>query len=130
MQQRQNKPDPRMALEQARMQQQGQLDQQRMSMQAQVDQNRQEYEARQHQSKIQQDAQLAQLREHYEAQEHMRDVQFQQWKAGLDAAVKIEVANILSKSKLQDAATAMAPGMVAGDMIPQQQTMPPDGMGA
>lgn len=133
MQERQNKPDPKMAVEQSKLQQRGQFEQQKMAMQAQVDQNRQEYEARQHQAKIEQDAQLEQLRAKYDAMEHARDVEFQRWKAGLDAAVKIEVANIASKAKLQDQATMVAPVVAASEMqggAPMdQQMMPPEGMG-
>ena len=157
MQQAKQGGDPRAAAEMAKITQQGVLERERMQNQMQVDQNRQEMEAQQHQARLAQEAQLARfeamLKAHAEQQAAARDIEFQRWKAELDAAVKIQTANISSRAKVQDAATMAATGeiasevtqdgmhqmpdgsMMAGDMggMPNgapmdQQTMPPDGM--
>lgn len=49
------------------------------------------------------------------AREQMR-IEFDRWKAELDAAVKIEVANISSKAKMQDGATAAAEGEIVEEV--------------
>lgn len=105
-----------MQLEQAKLQQQAQLEQARMQMQAEVDRNRQQVEAQQHQMKVQQDAQLEQVKAQFEQQKHLADMEFQRWKAELDAAVKIETANIMSKAKVQNAATETATNEIASDV--------------
>lgn len=153
--QAQSQGDPKMAIEAQKVQQQGALEQQRMTMQAEVDRNRQEMEARQHAAKLEKEAQLEQFKAMLKAQqdqaEAAMDIRFQRWKAELDAAVRVEVANIASKAKVIDAATATATGEIASevtqegmpmqgmqpgmgemggmqDMPMDQQTMPPDGM--
>jgi hypothetical protein len=78
-------------------------------MQAEVDTNRQRVEAEQQTLKIQHEAQLNALRMQMEGD-------FQRWKAELDAAVKIQVANIGSKAKLNDAATQAATAEIAQDV--------------
>lgn len=93
-----------------------QLEQQRMQMQAQVDNNRQASEAQQHALKVQNEAELAQLQAQYADQAHARDMEFQRWKAELDAATKIEVAKISSKAKVDDAATQTATREVAAEV--------------
>lgn len=117
------KPDPEQIkaesaqkIEQIKAQAHGQVEQAKMQMQAQVDNNRQVAEAQQHQLKIQAEGQLEQLKAQYQDQQHAREMEFQRWKAELDAATKIEVANISSKAKLQDAATKAAEGEVAADV--------------
>lgn len=85
-----------------------QLEQVRARMQAEVDNNRQASEAQQQALKIQHEAQLEQLKAQYADQAHQRE-QAMQWQvAQLEAATKIEVANIMSQAKLQDAATKAA----------------------
>jgi hypothetical protein len=94
----------------------GQLEQARMQMQAEVDNNRQRSEAEQHGLKVQQDAQLEQLKMQYEDARHQREQAFQWEKAQLDAATKIQVANIGSKAKLDDAATQASTNEIATDV--------------
>lgn len=93
-----------------------QLEQARMQMQAEVDNNRQRSEAEQHALKVQQDAQLEQLKMQYEDSRHQREQAFQWEKAQLDAATKIQVANIGSKAKLDDAATQASTNEIASDV--------------
>lgn len=98
------------------LQQQAQLEQARMQMQAQVDINRQQAEAEQQALKAQHQAQLDAMRLQMEADARARDDAFQRWKAELEAATRIEVANIGSKSKLDNAATAAATGEIAAEV--------------
>jgi hypothetical protein len=93
-----------------------QLEQMRMQTQAEVDNNRQRAEAEQHSLKISQEAELAQLQAQYADQAHERDMEFQRWKAELDAATKIQVANIGAKSKVDDAATQTATREIASEV--------------
>jgi len=93
-----------------------QLEQARMQMQAEVDNNRQRSEAEQHALKIQNEAQLAAMKAQYADAAHQREQAFQWEKAQLDAATKIQVANISSKAKLDDAATAAATNEIATDV--------------
>jgi hypothetical protein len=95
-------------IKQLQMRQEAQLEQMRAQMQAEVDRNRQASEAEQQSLKIHQEAQLSALKAQHEQERHLAEMQFQQWKAHLDAATKIEVANIMSKAKVQDAATVAA----------------------
>ncbi|MBT2300378.1 hypothetical protein J7E70_07860 [Variovorax paradoxus] len=90
-----------------------QLEQARMQMQAEVDNNRQRAEAEQHSLKISQEAQLAQLKMQQDDAAHQREMEFQRWKAELDASVKIETANISSKAKVDDPATQTATREIA-----------------
>lgn len=92
------------------------IEQAKMQMQAQVDNNRQASEAQQHAMKVQQDAQLEALKAQYENARYERELQFQRWKAELDAAVKVETANISSKAKLADQATQTATNEIASEV--------------
>ena len=94
----------------------GQLEQARMQMQAEVDNNRQRSEAEQHALKVQNEAQLATLKMQYADQAHQRDQAFLWEKAQLEAATKIKVANIMSKAKLDDAATEASTNEIAADV--------------
>lgn len=95
-----------------------QLEQARMQMQTQVDNNRQRAEAEQHGMKIQQEAQLAQLKMQYDDQGRQSEMEFQRWRAELDASVRIETANIGSKAKTIDAATLTATSEIAREVQP------------
>lgn len=68
------------------------------------------------------ESQLTAQREAMEAQaaerEMLRDQEFQRWKAELEAAVKIEVAEIASKAKIADAATKAATAEVSREVKP------------
>jgi len=112
---------------QAELAQQAELERMKMQMQAEVDNNRQRAEAEQHALKVRQEAELEQLKAQYEDQRHQREMAFKQWtfeqeqaqarwKAELDAGVKIEAANISSKSKLDNAATQAATGEIAAEV--------------
>lgn len=97
-------PDPKMQIEQMKLQadaqkfqassqadiQKYQADLQR---QMQVDQNRQEYEARQKQMEIEQQAQLEALKEQYKERARIEQMAFDKWKAELDANVKLAIAD-------------------------------------
>jgi hypothetical protein len=52
----------------------------------------------------------------YEDGRHQREQAFQWEKAQLDAATKIQVANISSKAKLDDAATQASTNEIAADV--------------
>ena len=142
-----NKPDPeqmkmqaQMQIEQAKIQANGQLEQMKMQqaaqldevkrqhemaleqakmhMQAQVDNNRQEAEARQKQLQMQQQAELDQLKAQLESEKHNRELEFNRWKAQLDAETKILVAQINAQSlvtKAQDDAADAAISDEAGE---------------
>ena len=133
-------PPPQVMIEQAKMQMQGQMKQMEMQASAReaelkrqqeaqlemlraqaqqaTDANRQEMEARQHQLKIQNEAQIQALKAQYEDQRHQREMEFQRWKAELEAAVKIESANISSQSKVIDPATVAATGEIGREVQP------------
>lgn len=97
---------------------QAELEQVKANYQAQVDNNRQASEAQQHAMKMQNEAQLAQLKANYADAAHQREDAFNRWKAELEAATKIEVANVSSKAKVNDAATATATAEVAREVRP------------
>lgn len=101
---------------QAQLAQQAELERMRMQMQAEVDNNRQRAESEQHAFKVQNEAQLAQLRMQYEQDAKLREDAFNRWKAELEAATRIEVANIGSKAKLDNAATQAATGEIAAEV--------------
>lgn len=97
-------------LEQAKLQQQAQLDQvkrehelaierMKMEMQAQVDNNRQQAEAQQKTLEIQQQAQLDALRLQHEQERKLQEMEFNRWKAQLEAETKVLVAQIGASCK-------------------------------
>jgi len=63
-----------------------------MQSQLHIDQNRQEWEARQKQLELEQQAQLDQLRAQYEMQKEAARLEFDKYKADLDADVKLAIA--------------------------------------
>jgi hypothetical protein len=114
----QMKLQQKMQSEEAQRQADAQLEQLRMRMQAEVDNNRQAAEAQQHAAKMQNEAQLAALKAQYADQQHQRDMQFKRWQAELDASVRIEVANIGSKAKLENVATETATAEIGREVQP------------
>lgn len=84
--------------------------------QQQTDMVRQQAEAAQHQAKIDSDARFEQLKSLMENERHAREQDFLRWKAELDAATKIEVANISSKAKVANAATDTATKEIASEV--------------
>lgn len=102
-------------------------EQQRAQLEAQVEQAKQESQAQQNahqnmleqqraESQMQMEAALEQQRIAADQQRAVLEEGFNRWKAELDAAVKIEVANIASKAKLQDAATDTSTAEVAREV--------------
>lgn len=100
----------------AKMMAQMQVEQARMQMQAEVDINRQRAEAEQHALKIQQEAELQALKAQMQQQQAMHDMAFARWKAELDAATKIETANISAKAKVDNAATQAATNEISSEV--------------
>ena len=113
----QAKAQATMQAAQVKAQADAQVEQMRMQMQAQVDNNRQQAEAQQHAMKIESEARLAQVQAQLDQFKHMGEMEFQRWKAELDAATKIEVASV-NASKMQDAATMAAQGEIAREVQP------------
>lgn len=122
----QDKPDPEMAkvqgqlaLEDKKAQNEAQLENMRIQaekdlaafqQQVQAEQNthQQNLDAQRAQFDARLEATIEQQRQQFEAISQAREQDFLRWKEELQAAVKVEVANISSKSKLQDAATDTA----------------------
>lgn len=101
------------------------LEQMKAQMQAQVDMNRDRSQAEQTTLQIQQQAQLDAMKAQFQEAEAQRRDAFERWKVQFLAGVDIEKANILSKAKLQDAATVASTAVVAaGESNPS--TMPSD----
>jgi hypothetical protein len=111
-------PDPKMQLEQAKMQASAQEAQakrqdEQMRFQAEtqsqmaIDQNRQEWEARQKQMELQQAAQLEQVRAAYEAEKQARELAFERWKTELVESVKLTIAGQQSDDKRRQDAIGM-----------------------
>lgn len=97
---------------------QAQLEMIRQQAQQQTDANRQAMEAQANQMRLQHEAQLAALKEQYAERERERQMAFQRWKAELDASVRIETANISSKNKLSNPATAAATAEIGREVQP------------
>ncbi|MES2187963.1 MAG: hypothetical protein V4505_25655 [Pseudomonadota bacterium] len=96
--------------------QEAQLEALRQQMQQATDQNRQQLEAQQQALKAQGEAQMHALEQQYKNEQHGQQMMFQRWKAELEAATKIEVANVMSKAKVADAATAAATNEIAQEV--------------
>lgn len=133
-------PPPQLAIEQAKMQQTGQIKQMelqykaqaddlqrrqqaeleliRQQAQQQTDANRQAMEAQMHRMKLEQEAQLDALRAQYEDQRHVREMEFQRWKAELDASVKVTTANMARQMPMNDPATMAAEGEISREVQP------------
>lgn len=133
-------PPPQIAIEQAKMQQamqgkqmemqykaqademdrqlQAQLEMVRQQAQQQTDANRQAMEAQMHRMKLDHEAQLEALRAQYEDQRHVRDMQFQQWKAELDASVRVKVADLGNQVNAPDVATVAATAEIGREVQP------------
>jgi hypothetical protein len=132
-QQAQQQQDPEMMklqaeqqAEQGRMQAQAQTEQMKMQAQAQLEQGKAQLEMQMQQAKAQADMQLEQMKEQFaqqlannELQVKAREMQgreeYDRWKAELDAATKIMVAQIGAKAGLDQA--AMSAQMAAAEEI-------------
>ena len=89
------------ASEQQKFQAETQLEREKMAMQLQVDQSREEMQARQKQLEAQQQAELDQLKAAQEMQQAAAKLEFERWKAELDASVKLQIAG-MSQPKDED----------------------------
>lgn len=89
-------------------QQTGQLDIQKKQAELEVQAQNDARDAEREERRMQNEVALEQLRIEADDRKHARDMEFQVWKAQLDAATKIEAANIASKAKLADQATQAA----------------------
>ena len=112
--------------EQMRMQAQAQTEQMKMQAQAQLEQGKAQLEMQMQEAKAQADMQLEQMKEQFaqqvannELQVKAREMQgkeeYERWKAELDAATKIMVAQIGAKAGLDQA--AMSAQMAAAEEI-------------
>ena len=90
----------------------------RQRAQQETDSNRQAMEAQMHRMKLEQEAQLEDLRAQYEDQRHMRDMQFQQWRAELDASVRVKVADLGNQMNAPDVATQAATDEIGREVQP------------
>jgi hypothetical protein len=118
-------PPPEILVEQMRGQVQMQLAQQENQLdiakkQADLELQRQndERDAQREQMRAEMEARLKEMDAFYKDQQHMRDMEFQRWKAELDAAVKVQVANISSKAKLENQATATSEREIGQEVKP------------
>lgn len=112
----QTKAQADIQIAQAKAQATAQIEQAKAQMQTQVDINRQQAEADQQRMKMENEARLAQLKAQYDEAANLRDMEFQRWKAELDAATKIQVANIMSQAKVNNAATETSTSEIAADV--------------
>ncbi|MCZ4330768.1 hypothetical protein [Castellaniella denitrificans] len=100
IQAQQAKAQADMQIERERMQMQAMLEQQRAQMQARVDQHRADVQAQQ------------------QAAIEAEKLNFERWKTELQEATKIQIANITSKAKVENAATETATGEIAREIKP------------
>ncbi len=136
----QSGPPPQLAIEQAKMQQQGQLKQMEMQYKAQADEmdrqmqaqlemirqqaqqqtdaNRQAMEAQIGQLKLENEARIQAMRSEFENVRHEREMQFQWNKAELDAAVKVKVADLNNQMNPPDPATIAATAETGREVQP------------
>ena len=116
MQEKQLELQADMQAKQAQMQMDAQLERERMQMQQQTDVIRQRAEAEQQAMRTQYEMQLKEQQMAYDNERRAREMEFQRWKAELDAAVRIQVAQVNSKNKLTDPATQAAVAEVASEV--------------
>lgn len=93
--------------EQARAQADMAIERARLTMEAQFEQQRMAMEQQANQQKLAMEGQLEEMK-----------MSFERWKAELDAATKIETANIASKAKVENEATAAATGEITREVKP------------
>ena len=102
-------PDPKIALEQAKLQQaaqeaaaarqdQAQRFEAETQQQMAIDQNRQEYEARQKDRELEQQAQIARMQAQYEAQAEAQRLAFERWKVETVEANKRQLAQMTQQA--------------------------------
>ena len=86
-----------------------QMEAQKFQLQAQLDRER-------HNAEMNHAAALKHLDNQLEDAKHQHEMEFQRWKAELDASVKVETANISSKAKVTNAATDTATKEIATEV--------------
>lgn len=116
MQMRQMELQGELQVKQAQLEMDAQLERDRMQMQQQTDVIRQRAEAEQQAMRTQYEMQLKEQQMAYDNERRAREMEFQRWKAELDAAVRIQVAQVNSKNKLNDPATQAASAEVASEV--------------
>lgn len=119
----QDKPDPEMAkvqgqlaLEDKKAQNEAQLEQMRIQAEKDLAQFQQQVQAEQNAHQQALDAQRTEYEAMLESRLESQRMEFERWKEELQAAVKIEVANIGSKAKMQDAATDTSTNEIASEV--------------
>lgn len=100
MQMKQQELQLQAQLDEAKRQHELQLEEARMHMQAQVDNNRQQAEAAQKTQEIEQQSQLDVLKAQFDNERHMRELEFNKWKAHLEAETRVLVAQIAAQTTL------------------------------
>jgi hypothetical protein len=108
MQMKQQELQLQAQLDQAKREHEMKLEEAKMHMQAQVDNNRQQAEADQKTQEIQQQAQLDQLKAQFDNERHLREMEFNKWKAHLEAETRILVAQIGAQTTLTSQQIASA----------------------
>jgi CTP:molybdopterin cytidylyltransferase MocA len=88
-----------------------------------VDAQREEMQARQKQLELQQQAELAQLNARYAAEADQRKLEFEQWKASLDASVKLEIANKSAQTSMDTAQLAKQPDTRVDQLLQMIQAL-------
>ena len=102
-------PDPKIALEQAKLEQkdreaaadrqdQAHRFQAETQQQMEIDANRQEWEARQKDRELQQEAQLEQIRAAFDARSQAQELAFERWKVELIEANKVQIAQLAKQA--------------------------------
>jgi len=109
--------------DQQRFQAEQAIEQQKLQMQAQLDTNREEMQARQKMLEIQQAAELERLRAEYQAAAEMRRLEFERWKAELDASVKITIADKSAQTSMETAQIGKAPDSRVDELIETIQAL-------
>jgi len=94
-----------------------QIEQQRMQQQAALDQNREEMQARQKMLEMQQAGELARIQAAHEAHKAEKEMEFQRWKAELDAMVKLQIAG------MKDAPDLSKQDSAIGELMEQMRGM-------
>ena len=102
--------------EAARQQREMMVEQHKQEMQAQQIAHQNQLEAQRNALQAQQDAALERQRMAHEAMMQQAQQTMERWKAELEAAVRVEVANISAKTRMQDAATQTSTNEIATDV--------------
>lgn len=109
--------------DQMKFQAEQQLEQQRMQMQAELDRNREEMQARQKMLEAQMNAERESMQQRIQAEQEQRRLEFEQWKASLDAAVKLEIANKSADTTMQTAQMAKPDTRIDEVLVAVQQLL-------